>query len=117
MQAFFWAVYGFFRDEEPDFVKGRHHGRLSKLKLRGIYAIDSTTIQLAYWCIDWAKHRQRKAAVKVHMVVKKVPKKELGENIISDEIICLTGQRMSKEYPEELRRVKARVKEGVEGLV
>ena len=44
------------------------------------------------------------------MVVKKVPKKELGENIISDEIICLTGQRMSKEYPEELRRVKARVK-------
>ena len=21
-----------------------------------------------YWCIDWAKHRQRKAAVKVHMV-------------------------------------------------
>ena len=26
------------------------------------------TFQLAFWCIDWAKHRQRKAAVKVHMV-------------------------------------------------
>jgi hypothetical protein len=181
MQAFFWAVYGFFRNEEPDFVKGRHHGRLSKFKLRGIYAIDSTTIQLAYWCIDWAKHRQRKAAVKVHMVanvanrlphfcvfgkakdhdsrmedelfnslkegdigiadrayncfkslhrqsergvfyvvrektgmkyrvVKKVPKKKLGENILSDETIRLTGLRTSKEYPDELRRVKARVK-------
>ena len=24
--------------------------------------------QLAYWCITWAKHRQRKAAVKLHMV-------------------------------------------------
>ena len=68
MQMFFWTVYDMFRREEPDFVKGRHHGRLSKFKLRGIYAIDSTTIQLAYWCIDWAKHRQKKAAIKVHMV-------------------------------------------------
>ena len=30
--------------------------------------MDSTTIRLAYWCIRWAKHRQRKAAVKLHMV-------------------------------------------------
>ena len=181
MQTFFWTVYDIFRSGDPDFVKGRHHGRLSKFKLRGIYAIDSTTIQLAYWCIDWAKHRQRKAAVKIHMVanvanglphfcvfgkakdhdsrkedelfnslkegdigiadrayncfrslcrqsnrgvffvvrektgmkhkvVKKVPRKKLGENIISDETIRLTGQRTSKEYPDELRRVKARVK-------
>ena len=181
MQAFFRAVYGFFRREEPDFVKGRHHGRLSKFRLRGIYAIDSTTIQLANWCIDRAKHRQRKAAVKVHMAanvanrlphfcvsgkakdhdsrkedelfgslkagdigiadraynnfkalnrqsqrgvffvvreksgmkhraVKKVPKGKLGENIIPDETIRLTGQRTAKEHPGELRRVKARVK-------
>ena len=67
MQTFFWTVYGIFRNEEPDFTRGRHHGRLSKFRLRNIYAIDSTTIQLAYWCIDWAKHRQRKTAVKVHM--------------------------------------------------
>ena len=68
MQSFFWTVYDMFRKDEPDFVKGRHHGRLSRFKLRGIYAIDSTTIQLAYWCIAWAQHRQKKAAVKVHMV-------------------------------------------------
>ena len=43
-------------------------GKLSRFRMRNIYAIDSTTIKLAYWCIDWAKHRQRKAAVKVHMV-------------------------------------------------
>ena len=68
MQSFFWTVCDMFRKDDPDFVRGRHHGRLSKFSLRGIYAIDSTTIQLAYWCIDWAKHRQKKAAVKVHMV-------------------------------------------------
>ena len=68
MQTFFWTVYGILRNEEPGFIKGCHHGKLSKFRLRGIYAIDSTTIQLAFWCIDWAKHRQRKAAVKVHMV-------------------------------------------------
>ena len=138
---------------------------------------DSTTIQLAYWCIDWAKHRQRKAAVKVHMVanvanrlphfcvfgkakdhdskkedelfgslkagdigiadrayncfkalyrqsrrgvffvvreksgmryrvVKRVAKKDLGANILSDETIRLTGQRTSKECPGELRTMQ-----------
>ena len=46
----------------------RHKGKLSRFKLRNIYAIASTAIKLAYWCINLAKHRQHKAAVKVHMV-------------------------------------------------
>ena len=66
MQTFFWTVYGIFRNEEPGFIKGCHHGKLSKFRLRGIYAIDSTTIQLAFCCIDWAKHRQRKVARQGH---------------------------------------------------
>jgi len=172
---------GDFRRQDGGFVRGRHHGRPTKFNLRGIYATDSSTIQLAYWCIDWAKHRQRKAAVKIHMVanvanrlphfcvfgrakdhdgkmedelfnslkegdigiadraynhfkalhrqslrgvffvvreksgmkyrvVRRVAKKDLGENIISDETIMLTGQRTSKEYPCAMRRVVARVK-------
>jgi len=32
-----------------------------------IYAVDSTTIQLVANCMDWAKHRRRKAAAKCHM--------------------------------------------------
>lgn len=68
MQKFFWLVYGQFTRNDPDFAHPRHKGALAKFRMRGIYAIDSTTIQLAYWCIKWAKHRQRKAAVKVHMV-------------------------------------------------
>ena len=181
MQSFFWEVYDTFRRQDGGFVRGRHHGRLTRFNLRGIYAIDSSTIQLAYWCIDWAKHRQRKAAVKIHMVanvanrlphfcvfgrakdhdskmedelfnslkegdigiadraynhfkalhrqslrgvffvvreksgmkyrvVRRGAKKDLGENIISDETIMLTGQRTSKEYPCAMRRVVARVK-------
>ena len=51
---------------------------------------------------------REKAGMK-HKVVKKVPKKDLGANILSDETIRLTGQRTSKEYPGELRRVRARV--------
>jgi len=29
--------------------------------------IDSTTINLVANCMDWAKHRRRKAAAKIHM--------------------------------------------------
>jgi len=31
------------------------------------HAIDSSTIQLVANCIDWAKHRRKKAAAKLHM--------------------------------------------------
>ena len=34
---------------------------------RAVYAIDSSTIQLVANCIDWAKHRRRKAAAKLHL--------------------------------------------------
>ena len=44
MQTFFWTVYDIFRRGEPRFIKGRHHGKLAQFNLRGIYAIDSTTL-------------------------------------------------------------------------
>ena len=68
MQGFFWIMYYHFQKQDPDFTRGRHHGKLAKFKMRRIFAIDSTVIRLAHSCIDWAKHRQKKAAVKVHMV-------------------------------------------------
>ena len=68
MEKFFWMMYEHFRNNDAEFVHCKHRGKLSRFKLRHIYAIDSTTLQLAYWCINWAKHRQHKAAVKVHMV-------------------------------------------------
>ena len=170
MRDFFWLMYNHFRREDKDFIRGKHHGKLGKFKLRRIFAIDSTTISLVHSCIDWAKHRQKKAAVKVHMVanianrlphfcvfgkanvhdskleeelfnslragdigiadrayncfaalyaqhvrgvffvvrekehmrmkvVKKVPKKRLGKNIMSDETIRLTGLKTAEDYP------------------
>ena len=45
---------------------GRHRGFLARFKHR-VFAIDSSTIQLALNCFDWAKHRRRKAAAKLHM--------------------------------------------------
>ena len=68
MEKFFWMMYDHFRKQDEAFVRAKHTGRLSRFKLRNIYAIDSSTIKLAQWCIQWAKHRQHKAAVKVHMV-------------------------------------------------
>lgn len=67
-EKFFWCVYERMTRKDPAFAAGRRRGALAKFRARGIYAIDSSTIQLAYSCIDWAKHRQRKAAVKLHMV-------------------------------------------------
>ena len=68
MEKFFWMMYDHFKSQDETFIKTKHKGKLSRFKLRNIYAIDSTTIKLAYWYIKWAKHRQRKAAAKVHMV-------------------------------------------------
>ena len=52
MRRFFWLVYGMFAREDPAFANPRHKGALAKFRMRGIYAVDSTTIQLAYWCIS-----------------------------------------------------------------
>jgi len=34
-----------------------------------IHAIDSSTISLIAKCMDWVKHRRRKAAAKLHMPI------------------------------------------------
>ena len=50
---------------------GRFDGqfKLSKRIKRVINLVDSTTIQLFANCMDWAKHRRRKAAAKCHMML------------------------------------------------
>jgi hypothetical protein len=41
-------------------------GLLRRFKVR-IHVVDSTVIQLVANCMDWAKHRRRKAAAKMHL--------------------------------------------------
>lgn len=66
-QALFWEVLSHIQNKHPDFGHGHKYSGLPQRFKRAIYAIDSTTIQLVANCIDWAKHRRRKAAAKCHM--------------------------------------------------
>lgn len=66
-QALFWDVLSHIQSNHPDFGRGHKYSGLPGRFKRTIYAIDSTTIKLVANCIDWAKHRRRKAAAKCHM--------------------------------------------------
>lgn len=66
-EALFWNVLDSLQKQFPKF--GFDHGYCGipqKFK-RTIKAIDSTTIKLVANCIDWAKHRRRKAGAKCHV--------------------------------------------------
>jgi len=63
----YWAVQESLRAREPSFAApGRRKGFLHRFR-RGIHAIDSSVLQLSLLCMDWARHRRRKAAAKLHV--------------------------------------------------
>jgi len=66
-QALFWDVLSHIQTKHSNFGLGHKYSGLPRRFKRTIYAVDSTTIQLVANCIDWAKHRRRKAAAKCHM--------------------------------------------------
>lgn len=66
-EALYWAIMEHLMKQSPGFAKGKiHRGYLRRFH-KAIYAVDSTTIQLVANCLDWAKHRRRKAAAKCHL--------------------------------------------------
>jgi hypothetical protein len=68
-ERLYWAVFEHLRELSPSFTQhGRHAGFIGRLK-RDIFAMDSTTLQLVLNCIDWARHRRKKAAAKTHMLL------------------------------------------------
>jgi Transposase DDE domain/Domain of unknown function (DUF4372) len=66
-EKLFWSVFDYLGDLSPRFVSGKAGKKLARRFKRSIHAIDSTTIQLVASCMDWAKHRRRKAAAKCHL--------------------------------------------------
>ena len=63
----FWKTLEHLTAQAPDFG-GRPPGRKKAFRFkRKIHVVDSTTIQLVANCMDWAKHRRRKAAAKCHV--------------------------------------------------
>ena len=66
-EQLFWSVLEHLKALHPRFAGSRKgKGLLYRFK-RTIHAVDSTTIQLVASCLDWAKHRRRKAAAKCHL--------------------------------------------------
>ncbi len=61
-----WAVMGHLREQSPGFVAGHRRGAAFRFKMP-IHVVDTTVMELVANCMDWAKHRRRKAAAKTHM--------------------------------------------------
>ena len=67
MEKLFWATLSHLQSIQPSFgPSGRYAGLPRRFK-KAIHAIDSSTIALVANCMDWARHRRRKAAAKLHM--------------------------------------------------
>ena len=66
-EKLFWSVLCHLQHASPGFAAGRRgKGLLRRFKVR-VHAVDSTVIQLVANCMDWARHRRRKAAAKMHL--------------------------------------------------
>ena len=65
-QQLFWRMLTHLQASFPGFGQGRSRGLAWRFR-RTIHIVDSTVIQLVASCLDWAKHRRRKAAAKCHL--------------------------------------------------
>lgn len=65
-EQLFWRVLEQLKEQTPGFAAGKRRGPAFRFKMP-IHVIDSTTVELVAHCLDWAKHRRRKAAAKTHM--------------------------------------------------
>lgn len=66
-EKLFWSVLGHLQTLQPGFARGSRGKGVARRFKRIIHVVDSTTIQLVASCMDWAKHRRRKAAAKCHL--------------------------------------------------
>jgi hypothetical protein len=67
-EALFWNVLGELNRICPKFAwQGRQYCGIPRRFKRVINVVDSSTIKLMANCLDWAKHRRRKAAAKMHL--------------------------------------------------
>jgi hypothetical protein len=65
----FYETLSHFSSHFPRFGRFDTTFKIPRRLKRTINLIDSTTIQLFANCMDWAKHRRRKAAAKCHMLL------------------------------------------------
>jgi hypothetical protein len=65
-EKLFWSVLDQLQAQSPGFAAGRRRGPAFRFKAP-IHLVDTTVMELVANCLDWAKHRRRKAAAKTHM--------------------------------------------------
>jgi len=66
-EKLFWQTYDHLGQLSPRFFGGKAGKRFARKFKRTVHLVDSTTIPLIASCMDWAKHRRRKAAAKCHL--------------------------------------------------
>lgn len=67
-EALFWSVLDELKTMSPGFaLQGRQYCGIPRRFKRVINVVDSSTIRLVANSLDWAKHRRRKAAAKMHL--------------------------------------------------
>ena len=66
-EKLFWSMLEHLQTLTPSFIQGRPLPGYWRRFRRAIHIVDSTTLQLVVSCMDWAKHRRRKAAAKCHL--------------------------------------------------
>ena len=67
-EELFWTVLAEIKQKYPEFISnGRHYPGMPWRFKRPIHIVDSTTIKLIAKCLNWAKHREQKAAAKMHL--------------------------------------------------
>jgi len=65
-EELFWSVMKALEQQHPGFG-GAKFRKLPHRFRKTVHVIDSSTIKLFANCMDWAKHRRRKAAAKLHL--------------------------------------------------
>ena len=100
-EKLFWSVLGHLQHASPSFAAGRKgKGLLRRFKVK-VHAVDSTVIQLVANCTDWAKHRRRKAAAKMHLLL------DLHSFLPSFAVVDTAGQHDNKRAREVCARIQA----------
>jgi hypothetical protein len=64
--SLFWQTLGHLEQTFAGFGRGRSAGMAHRFR-RSIHVVDSTVVRLMATCLDWARHRRRKAAAKCHL--------------------------------------------------
>jgi RNAse (barnase) inhibitor barstar len=69
IEELFWETMRHLESQAPGFGRAGSRFKPPRGFKRTIHAVDSSTIQLVADCMDWAKHRRRKAAAKLHLTL------------------------------------------------